>query len=90
MGYDGKLCIHPRQVELANAGWVPSPEEVDHATRLLEAYEAASAEGVAAIDFEGQMVDEPLAAHARRVLALADVEAGAGLIAAGSRSEESH
>lgn len=71
MGYAGKLCIHPRQAELANEGFLPSAEEVEHARRLLDAYERSSSEGVAAIDFEGQMVDEPLAAQARRVLALA-------------------
>lgn len=72
MGYHGKLCIHPRQAELANVAFVPSSEEVEHATRLLSAYDEASAAGVAAIDFEGQMVDEPLAAQARRILALAN------------------
>jgi citrate lyase subunit beta/citryl-CoA lyase len=71
LGYGGKLCIHPAQVAIANAGFVPSAEEVDHARRLLEAYEKSSAAGVAAIDFEGQMVDEPLAARARQVLAAA-------------------
>jgi len=70
-GYAGKLCIHPGQVALANAAFIPSEAEVERATRLLAAYEAASSRGVAAIDFEGQMVDEPLAAQARRVLALA-------------------
>jgi citrate lyase subunit beta/citryl-CoA lyase len=72
MGYAGKLCIHPGQVELANAAFTPSGAEIDRARRLLEAYETASAAGVAAIDFEGQMVDEPLAAQARRIIALAD------------------
>ena len=72
MGFAGKLCIHPGQVMLANDAFVPSPEEVDRATRLLEAYERATTGGLAAIDFEGQMVDEPLAAQARRVLALAE------------------
>ncbi len=71
MGYQGKLCIHPRQAELANEAFIPSREEVDHATRLLAAYDRASASGIAAIDFEGQMVDEPLAAQARRILAVA-------------------
>ncbi|MFZ9628387.1 MAG: HpcH/HpaI aldolase/citrate lyase family protein [Ilumatobacteraceae bacterium] len=71
LGYSGKLCIHPGQVALANSSFVPSAAEVDRATRLLAAYAAASARGVAAIDFEGQMVDEPLAAQARRVLDLA-------------------
>jgi citrate lyase subunit beta/citryl-CoA lyase len=69
LGYRGKLCIHPRQVALANAGFLPSKAEIEYATRLLAAYERASAAGLAAIDFEGQMVDEPLAARARQVLA---------------------
>ncbi|MEJ7801529.1 MAG: aldolase/citrate lyase family protein, partial [Ilumatobacter sp.] len=72
MGYQGKLCIHPGQVTSANRSFVPSPDEVERARRLLRAYDDASAKGVAAIDFEGQMVDEPLASQARRVLALAD------------------
>jgi citrate lyase subunit beta/citryl-CoA lyase len=72
MGYAGKLCIHPAQVAIANAAFVPSADEVERARRLLGAYESASAAGLAAIDFEGQMVDEPLAAQARRVIALAD------------------
>ena len=72
MGYAGKLCIHPGQVVIANAAFVPSADEIERARALLAAYEAATADGLAAIDFEGQMVDEPLAAQARRVLALAD------------------
>jgi citrate lyase subunit beta/citryl-CoA lyase len=71
MGYGGKLCIHPAQVAIANRGFMPSAEEIDHARRLLTAYDRAAAEGLAAIDFEGQMVDEPLAARARRILATA-------------------
>ena len=69
MGYAGKLCIHPGQVAIANEAFVPSPDEIERARALLAAYEAATADGLAAIDFEGQMVDEPLAAQARRVLA---------------------
>jgi len=72
MGYAGKLCIHPGQVAIANDAFVPSPEEIDRAQRLLAAYEQANAEGLAAIDFEGQMVDEPLAGQARRIIALAE------------------
>lgn len=72
MGYAGKLCIHPGQVGLANAAFTPSAAEVERARRLLDAYAAARAAGRAAIDFEGQMVDEPLAAQARRVIELAD------------------
>lgn len=72
LGYRGKLCIHPAQVAIANRAFVPDPAEVDRAQRLLAAYDAAVAGGVAAIDFDGQMVDEPLAAQARRIIALAE------------------
>ena len=72
MGYSGKLCIHPGQVAIARNEFSPSPEEIDHATRLLAAYEEATTAGIAAIDFEGQMVDEPVANQARHVLSLAD------------------
>ena len=72
IGYSGKLCIHPGQVALANAAFIPSADEVDRARRLLEVYENATSEGLAAIDFEGQMVDEPLAVQARRIIATAD------------------
>ena len=61
-------------VLLANAGFLPSAAEVEHARHLLEAYEKASASGVAAIEFEGQMVDEPLAARARQILAAAGAD----------------
>ncbi len=71
LGYRGKLCIHPGQVTLANDGFLPSEEEVAFARRLLAAYDSATAKGVAAIDFEGQMVDEPLASRARQILAAA-------------------
>jgi citrate lyase subunit beta/citryl-CoA lyase len=73
LGCAGKLCIHPRQVPLAHEAFVPSAEEVERARRLLAAYEEAAARGTAAIAFEGQMVDEPLAARARAVLAAADL-----------------
>ncbi len=72
MGYGGKLCIHPSQVAIANEAFLPSSEEINRARRLLEAYDDAKAQGVASVAFEGQMVDEPVARQARRVLAQAD------------------
>ena len=69
LGYRGKLCIHPDQVALAREAFTPSETELDRARRLLAAYDEAAERGEAAIDFEGQMVDEPLARQARAVLA---------------------
>ena len=68
LGYRGKLCIHPAQVAWAHEAFSPSAEELDRARRLLAAYEEAKASGTAAIAFEGQMVDEPLARQAQALL----------------------
>jgi citrate lyase subunit beta / citryl-CoA lyase len=72
LGFRGKLCIHPAQVALAHQVFTPSADEVDRARRLLAAYEEAAARGEATLDFEGEMVDEPMARRARSVLAAAD------------------
>jgi len=68
LGYDGKMCITPRQVAIANGAFSPSPEEIDRSRRLIEAYEAAQAAGRGAIEFEGSMIDEPLLRRARAIL----------------------
>jgi citrate lyase subunit beta/citryl-CoA lyase len=71
LGYSGKMCIVPRQVEIANAVFSPSADEIDRSRRLIEEYERAQAQGLGAFDFEGSMVDEPLLKRARAILQLA-------------------
>jgi citrate lyase subunit beta/citryl-CoA lyase len=68
LGYRGKVCIHPNQVAWANRVFAPSPEQLERARRLLDAYEAAARSGDAVIVFDGQMVDEPMARRARALL----------------------
>lgn len=72
LGYAGKLCVHPRQVELANQVFRPSPEDVERSRRLLEAYERALEQGRATAEFDGQMIDGPLVERARGIMARAD------------------
>lgn len=68
LGFDGKLCIHPRQAEIANQVYTPRPEEVAHAQRVVEAAERAAAEGRGVLELDGKMIDAPLVAQQRRVL----------------------
>jgi citrate lyase subunit beta/citryl-CoA lyase len=68
LGYEGKLCVHPSQVELAHRVFSPSDEEVERSQRLLAAYDRSLEEGRATVEFEGQMVDTPLVQRARRLL----------------------
>lgn len=57
MGFDGKWCIHPSQVEVANQTFVPSPKDIEWAKRVLDEYEAALREGKGAISIKGKMID---------------------------------
>jgi citrate lyase subunit beta/citryl-CoA lyase len=66
LGYAGKLCIHPAQVEMANEAFRPTGEEIAWAGRVLEAFADA---GGMTIAVEGLMVDEVVAARARAILA---------------------
>lgn len=71
LGYTGKTCIHPSQTPILNRAFSPSPEEVDRAQRLVQAFEEQQAAGAGAFTFEGKMVDMPMLVAARKVLARA-------------------
>ena len=69
LGIDGKWCIHPRQIELANQVFTPSAELFDHAQRLLTAYDEAVAEGRGAASLDGKMIDEASRKMAEKLVA---------------------
>lgn len=64
MGFGGALCIHPSQVAIIHAAFLPSPEELDWARRVLDS--AANSAGVFVLD--GEMVDAPVIRNARLIL----------------------
>lgn len=68
LGYEGKACIHPSQVEPVNTVYTPTPEEVTYARELVAAFEQAVAEGKGAVAFRGRMIDGPIADIERIVL----------------------
>lgn len=78
MGFQGKLCIHPGQIEPVHQVFTPSAEEVAHAEKIVAAFEKAEAEGSASIQVDGQFVDYPIVARARRVLTIAAAAAKSG------------
>jgi len=66
LGFGGKLCIHPRQVAIVNEAFSPSAADLAWAQRVVD---AAAASGGAAVAVDGKMVDAPVLARARRLLA---------------------
>ena len=65
-GFSGKLAIHPDQVAIINAGFTATPEELQHAQRIVDAF--AQAGGAGAVQLDGKMVDKPHLTQALRLL----------------------
>ena len=72
MGFQGKLCIHPEQIDPVNAEFTPTEEEVDKAKVYVRAFEEAEAAGLASIQVDGYFIDYPIVELARRTLAVAE------------------
>lgn len=72
LGFQGKLVIHPRQIEPCNRIFSPSPEKIARAKKIVQAFERAEAAGMAAIQLEGRFIDYPVVKHSKEILALAD------------------
>ena len=68
MGYQGKLVIHPKQLEIVNRTFSPTPEELAFARKVCEAFEAAEAAGSSALVVDGVFVDYPVVHRARALL----------------------
>jgi citrate lyase beta subunit len=69
LGFRGKLCIHPGQLETVNRVFGPDDEELEWARRVLKAYDEGLREGRGAVALDGKMVDMPIVRRAERLLA---------------------
>ena len=69
-GFSGMLAIHPAQVEIINAAFTPSAEEIAAAQEIVDLF--AANPGVGTIGLNGAMLDLPFLVRAQKVLALAD------------------
>lgn len=68
LGFDGKSLINPRQIELLHNLYAPTTKELEYAQRVIEAAEAAAAEGLGVVSLNGKMIDGPIIERARLVV----------------------
>ena len=68
LGFQGKLCIHPDQVPVANEIFTPSAAERDRCQSIVDAFERAEREGLASIQVDGYFVDYPIYEKALRTV----------------------
>jgi citrate lyase subunit beta / citryl-CoA lyase len=70
LGFGGKLCIHPKQVQTIMQCFTPSADEIEYAKRVIAADSAAQG---AAVQLDGKMIDRPVVMLAQRTLKLANI-----------------
>ncbi len=71
MGFDGKTLIHPAQLEIANAAFAPSADEIALAERQIAAFNAARGQGQGVAVLDGRIVENMHVATAQGILARA-------------------
>lgn len=74
IGFTGKAAIHPRQIEIINAVFTPTEQEISKAIDIVAAYNRHKAAGVGVFALHGKMVDAPVVTRALHVLELADID----------------
>ncbi len=77
LGYEGRMLIHPSQIEPSHKIYTPDPDDVEWAKGVVKVFEEEGiAKGSAAVSYKGKMVDTPVYDNARTILAtMAEISA---------------
>ncbi|WCK56351.1 CoA ester lyase [Aneurinibacillus sp. Ricciae_BoGa-3] len=68
LGFQGKLVIHPNQIQTVNEVFVPSLQEIEESQIIVEAYGKALSEGIGVVQVKGKMVDVPVIERAKKII----------------------
>jgi len=71
LGFEGKGCIHPRQVQVVNDEFTPSADEIEEAQRIVLTLKEAQAQGRNVVALGSKMIDPPVVERALRTIAMA-------------------
>jgi (S)-citramalyl-CoA lyase len=69
LGFGGKGSIHPKQIPILNSVFTPDQAQVDHARRVINAFEEADT-GLVVID--GKLIEKPVLREMHRILAISE------------------
>jgi citrate lyase beta subunit len=69
LGFGGKLCVHPDQLDVVNRVFAPTEAELAWASSIIAAHEAGAQEGRGAVALDGTLVDRPVVERARQIIA---------------------
>ncbi|MFC1945592.1 HpcH/HpaI aldolase/citrate lyase family protein [Chloroflexota bacterium] len=76
LGFEGRMLVHPDQIEASHKIYTPDPERVQWAKEVVKVFEEEGiTKGSAAIMYKGKMIDTPVYTSAQNVLAvMAEIE----------------
>ena len=72
LGFDGRGCIHPRQIRIIHDALAPTVEQIQKARLIIEAAESARKNGSGVVALGSKMIDAPVVTRAERILRLSD------------------
>lgn len=71
LGFEGKGCIHPRQIKVVHEAFAPTEKEIEKAMKIVKAYEEAEKKGLGVVSLGSKMIDAPVVKRAHNTIKLA-------------------
>ncbi|MEJ2194240.1 MAG: aldolase/citrate lyase family protein [Ignavibacteriaceae bacterium] len=82
LGFEGKGCIHPRQVKVVHEVFAPTSKEIEKAKKIVLAFEEAEKKGLGVVSVGSKMIDPPVVKRAVKTIELAKLSGIAELVSA--------
>lgn len=73
LGFEGKGCIHPRQIKVVHEAFAPTIEEIEKAKKIVLAFEEAEKKGLGVVSLGSKMIDPPVVKRALNTMNLAKI-----------------
>ena len=70
LGFEGKGCIHPRQIPIIHNAFAPTSDEIEKAKKIVQAFEEANKLGLGVVSLGTKMIDAPIVKRAQKTLEL--------------------
>ncbi len=74
LGFEGKGCIHPRQIPIVHEAFAPTQDEIEKAKRIVLAFEDAERRGLGVVSLGSKMIDPPVVKRAQKTLFLSKLK----------------
>ncbi len=71
IGFEGKGCIHPRQIKVVHNAFAPTENEIEKAKRIVLAFDDAKKNGIGVVALGSKMIDAPVVKRAQHTIELA-------------------